>query len=156
MFYLVILLLIGCSEGEKGIESEPEQVYVSEEEKLLNDVFLSVVGTDLYYKISDKEMDVVYEIASKEGEDKARAYYEKHRKEDPTQLVVFTRDEFWNMHYPLNSRNIIPDRLQLIKHILIENNFDPTTQILEKLSQPLELSSVNLIRTGRCQGAGSG
>lgn len=151
LYALVILLLIGCSESEKGKESEPEKIYASEEEKLLNEVFLSIVGTDLYYKISDKEMDMVNEIASREGEDKAQAYYEKHRKEDPTQLVVFTRDEFWNMHYPLNSRNIIPDRLQLIKHILLENNFDSTTQILETLSQPLELSSVNLIRTGRYQ-----
>lgn len=151
LFALFILLFTSCSEGEKGMESKPKQVFTSEEEKLLNEVFLSVVGTDLYYTISDKEMDMVYEIESKEGQDKAQAYYEEHRKEDPTPLVVFTRDEFVNMLYPLNSRNIIPDRLQLIKHILIENNFDSATHILEILSQPLELSSVYLFRTGRYQ-----
>jgi hypothetical protein len=151
LYALVILLLTSCSEGEKGIESKPKQVFTSEEEKLLNEVFLSIIGTDLYYTISDKEMDMVYEIESKEGQDKAQAYYEEHRKEDPTPLVVFTRDEFVNMYSSLDSKSLNPERLEHIKHILIENSFDTSTHILEMLSQPLELSSAYLIRTGRYQ-----
>ena len=144
LFLLYIIITLGCTESKKR-EGKPTQFYKSEAEKIINQTFLSLVGTDLYYKISEKDSEVANRMDAEEGREKALAYYEKHRSEDPTRLVVFIRDKF--IYTSSSSPNKLDkDMLSYIRDELQKSDFikkeDSAAIILETLSQPLKLSSI--------------
>ncbi len=151
---LLFCLLAGCVPETKT--PTPEPIFASEEEKLLNDAFLDIIGTDLYYKISEKELAKANSFAT---EKEQLAYYYKHRETDNSRIVVFTDDNFVSNHYrrkedpeivnlSLAYLTYIADALKSEPQLIIQ---DSLPAILQKVSQPLKLSAVNLVKTGRYQ-----
>jgi len=162
MKYLITTLLFsiywltGCSSEEnKTLKNQPIQNYSTEEEKVFNETFLKIIGTDLYFKISEHHLNKIHLMEEKRASEKEiREYYDKYKKEDLATLIVFTRDGFLDKYTSHNSaKSLHPTYLSYVHDALEQNDFiqinDSTSHILKTLSQPLEISSFNLTQKGR-------
>lgn len=149
---LLLCLLLGCTPENQNPTIEP--IFPSKEEKLLNDVFIDIIGTDLYYKISESDLDKANSFLT---EKEQIEYYHKHKEIDNSRLLIFTEDNFISNQFRRNQDpdiiNLPPAYLMYIADALKRETQlikqDSLQVILQKLSQPLKLSSVNLINTGR-------
>lgn len=144
--------MLGCKQEHP---KEKILVYSSETEKLLNETFLDIVGTDLYYKIEDKYLNEAINVSNVNGEEAGRKVYDNYKEEDPSRLVIFTKDKFVSNIY-INNRfadTLMPDILSLINERLFQNKFietkGNTSDILDSLSLPLKISRIYLRQTGR-------
>lgn len=153
-FLFVTIILLGC---QKEVSNEEPKVYSSEQEKILNESFLEIVGTDLYFKIEDKYLDKAIEISNAKGEAAGRKFYDKHKVEDTTRLLIFMRDKFVSSIYRYGrfADSLNPELLPIIRNYLIENNFTDgkaiALPILDSLSLPIKLSTLNISQSGRYQ-----
>ncbi|MGV3505514.1 MAG: hypothetical protein ACO1O1_17555 [Adhaeribacter sp.] len=171
-FLLNALLLLGCNENaQRQQPKEDELTYANEHEKLLNEAFLEIVGTDLCYRIDEKYLSMAQKLSDEEGEELGRKIFDKYKIEDTSKVVVFTKDKFLSRndwHNKLSdtisleslkqSRKSTSDGetldtsyLPYIKQHLVDNQFirknGSFSHILDSLSKPLKISSFNLKQT---------
>jgi hypothetical protein len=72
-FLLIILLLLGCTDESKRHQPEEKELtYSNEQEKLLNEAFLEIVGTDLCYTIEEKYLSMAQKVMDEKGEEAGR------------------------------------------------------------------------------------
>jgi hypothetical protein len=148
-FLFLILIFLGCKQEHP---KEKMLAYKSEQEKLLNEVFLKIIGTNLYYKIEKGHLDEALKVASEKGEEAGRKVYNKYKEEDPARLVIFIKEKFIPI-YKDTTDTLNSEILASIKERLIENKFIENEKslknILDSLSLPLKISQINLRNTGR-------
>lgn len=151
---LISLLLLSCSEKGRKEEKQEHQVYSDEQEKLLNEVFLKIIGTERYFTLTEENLEEAYRILEREGEKAQLKFYETHKIEDPTRLIIFIQNGFVSFNSSeKRSARLHSMHLPYIKQALVENKLisknDSGNVLLNILSQPLIISNINLTQTGR-------